>query len=62
MVLKLETMDLSVCIVVHLGNITNFDMFCLMLKFRYLAHGTATDFMYDIVKVPMAFTFEVCEM
>ncbi|XP_050366654.1 inactive metallocarboxypeptidase ecm14 isoform X2 [Argentina anserina] len=25
----------------------------------YLAHGTATDFMYDIVKVPMAFTFEV---
>ncbi|KAF9686620.1 hypothetical protein SADUNF_Sadunf02G0008100 [Salix dunnii] len=25
----------------------------------YLAHGTATDFMYDIVKVPMAFTFEI---
>lgn len=27
---------------------------------RYFAHGTATDFMYDIVGVPMAFTFEVC--
>jgi hypothetical protein len=26
---------------------------------RYLAHGTATDYMYEIVKVPMAFTFEV---
>nr|GMD46726.1 mast cell carboxypeptidase A [Ipomoea batatas] len=26
----------------------------------YLAHGTATDYMYDIVRVPMAFTFEVC--
>ncbi|GAB2300443.1 hypothetical protein Dimus_034486 [Dionaea muscipula] len=26
----------------------------------YLAHGTATDYMYDIAKVPMAFTFEVC--
>ncbi|KAJ4849804.1 hypothetical protein Tsubulata_031522 [Turnera subulata] len=25
----------------------------------YLAHGTATDFMYEIVKVPMAFTFEI---
>ncbi|KAM1133021.1 hypothetical protein ACFX15_041598 [Malus domestica] len=25
----------------------------------YLAHGTATDFMFDIVKVPMAFTFEI---
>ncbi|KAF8377715.1 hypothetical protein HHK36_031099 [Tetracentron sinense] len=25
----------------------------------YLAHGTATDYMYDIVKVPMAFTFEI---
>ncbi|XP_035551277.1 carboxypeptidase A6-like [Juglans regia] len=25
----------------------------------YLAHGTATDFMYDVVKVPMAFTFEI---
>ncbi|KAG5047943.1 hypothetical protein JHK85_009046 [Glycine max] len=24
----------------------------------YFAHGTATDFMYDIVGVPMAFTFE----
>nr|GMD45236.1 mast cell carboxypeptidase A [Ipomoea batatas] len=24
----------------------------------YLAHGTATDYMYDIVRVPMAFTFE----
>ena len=27
---------------------------------RYFAHGTATDFMYDVVGVPMAFTFEVC--
>nr|GMD40356.1 mast cell carboxypeptidase A [Ipomoea batatas] len=25
----------------------------------YLAHGTATDYMYDIVRVPMAFTFEI---
>ncbi|KAF8410319.1 hypothetical protein HHK36_002846 [Tetracentron sinense] len=25
----------------------------------YLAHGTATDYMYDIVKVPLAFTFEI---
>ncbi|KAK7283452.1 hypothetical protein RIF29_12976 [Crotalaria pallida] len=25
----------------------------------YFAHGTATDFMYDIVRVPMAFTFEI---
>ncbi|KAF7817685.1 carboxypeptidase A6 [Senna tora] len=25
----------------------------------YLAHGTATDFMYDIVRVPVAFTFEI---
>ncbi|GLT45669.1 hypothetical protein SLA2020_194850 [Shorea laevis] len=25
----------------------------------YLAHGTATDYMYDIVKAPMAFTFEI---
>ncbi|KAG6644720.1 mast cell carboxypeptidase A-like [Carya illinoinensis] len=25
----------------------------------YLAHGTATDFIYDVVKVPMAFTFEI---
>ncbi|KAL5557743.1 hypothetical protein UlMin_033954 [Ulmus minor] len=25
----------------------------------YLAHGTATDFMYDIAKVPMSFTFEI---
>lgn len=29
---------------------------------RYLAHGTATDYMYDIARVPMAFTFEVCEI
>ena len=29
---------------------------------RYLAHGTATDYMYDVVRVPMAFTFEVREM
>ncbi|GAB4833001.1 hypothetical protein Ancab_007024 [Ancistrocladus abbreviatus] len=25
----------------------------------YLAHGTATDYMYDMAKVPMAFTFEI---
>ncbi|KAG8076547.1 hypothetical protein GUJ93_ZPchr0006g43312 [Zizania palustris] len=25
----------------------------------YLAHGTTTDYMYDIVKVPMPFTFEI---
>ncbi|KAK7352180.1 hypothetical protein VNO80_17598 [Phaseolus coccineus] len=25
----------------------------------YFAHGTATDFMYDVVGVPMAFTFEI---
>ncbi|MED6106336.1 hypothetical protein PIB30_004112 [Stylosanthes scabra] len=25
----------------------------------YFAHGTATDFMYDIVRVPMSFTFEI---
>ena len=31
-------------------------------NFRYLAHGTVTDYMYDVVRVPMAFTFEVFEM
>ncbi|XP_057974376.1 uncharacterized protein LOC131162190 [Malania oleifera] len=25
----------------------------------YLAHGTATDFMYEVARVPMAFTFEI---
>ncbi|KAK1262339.1 hypothetical protein QJS04_geneDACA001360 [Acorus gramineus] len=25
----------------------------------YLAHGTSTDYMYDALKVPMAFTFEI---
>ncbi|KEH36303.1 zinc carboxypeptidase family protein [Medicago truncatula] len=25
----------------------------------YFAHGTATDFMYDVVRVPLAFTFEI---
>ncbi|XP_031254636.1 metallocarboxypeptidase A-like protein TRV_02598 [Pistacia vera] len=25
----------------------------------YLAHGTATDYMFDVVRVPMAFTFEI---
>ncbi|RYR48771.1 hypothetical protein Ahy_A07g034845 isoform B [Arachis hypogaea] len=25
----------------------------------YFAHGTATDFMYDVVRVPMSFTFEI---
>lgn len=33
-----------------------------MLDFRYLAHGTATDYMFNVVRVPMSFTFEVCEM
>ncbi|KAG6783590.1 hypothetical protein POTOM_009246 [Populus tomentosa] len=31
----------------------------MIYRTMYLAHGTATDFMYDIVKVPMAFTFEI---
>lgn len=26
---------------------------------RYFAHGTATDFMYDVVRVPLAYTFEI---
>lgn len=42
--------------------LTSFHDFELCFIFRYLAHGTATDFMYDIAKVPMAFTFEVCEI
>lgn len=42
--------------------ITSFHKFELLFNSRYLAHGTATDFMYDVVKVPMAFTFEVCEI
>ncbi|KAK1296808.1 hypothetical protein QJS10_CPB15g00263 [Acorus calamus] len=25
----------------------------------YLAHGTSTDYIYDALKVPMAFTFEI---
>ncbi|KAF3787707.1 Carboxypeptidase A2 [Nymphaea thermarum] len=25
----------------------------------YLAHGTSTDYVYDVIKVPMVFTFEV---
>ncbi|BBN15487.1 hypothetical protein MPTK1_6g20000 [Marchantia polymorpha subsp. ruderalis] len=25
----------------------------------YLAHGTATDYMYDVLKIPMAFTWEI---
>ncbi|KAL4310448.1 hypothetical protein GQ457_01G008690 [Hibiscus cannabinus] len=25
----------------------------------YLAHGTSTDYMYDVVRVPMSFTFEI---
>lgn len=25
----------------------------------YFAHGTATDFMYDVVRVPLAYTFEI---
>ena len=31
-----------------------------LLDSRYLAHGTATDYIYDVVRTPMAFTFEVC--
>lgn len=27
--------------------------------FRYLAHGTATDYMYEVLKVPMSFTWEI---
>lgn len=34
----------------------------ILFFYRYLAHGTATDYIYEIAKVPMAFTFEVCEM
>ncbi|KAG9443187.1 hypothetical protein H6P81_019041 [Aristolochia fimbriata] len=26
---------------------------------RYLAHGTSTDYMYDVVNIPLAFTFEI---
>lgn len=25
----------------------------------YLAHGTATDYMYEVAKVPLAFTWEI---
>lgn len=30
-----------------------------MVVLRYLAHGTATDYIYDVVNVPLAFTVEV---
>lgn len=33
----------------------------MCIAYRYLAHGTATDYMYDVARVPVAFTFEVCE-
>lgn len=26
---------------------------------RYLAHGTATDYMYDVLKIPLSFTWEI---
>lgn len=26
---------------------------------RYLAHGTATDYMYDVLHVPLAMTWEI---
>lgn len=39
-----------------------FNEFINVLDFRYLAHGTATDYMFDVVRVPMSFTFEVCKM
>jgi len=42
--------------------LTSFHEFELCLIIRYLAHGTATDYMYDIARVPMSFTFEVCEI
>ncbi|KAG6522758.1 hypothetical protein ZIOFF_019910 [Zingiber officinale] len=29
------------------------------VRWRYLAHGTTTEYMYDAIKVPMAFTFEI---
>lgn len=31
----------------------------IIISNRYLAHGTTTDYMFDIARVPMAFTFEV---
>ncbi|KAK3436905.1 hypothetical protein EUGRSUZ_E03516 [Eucalyptus grandis] len=42
---------------VHSGMEVSVIHFLLMLL--YLAHGTATDYMYDIARVPMAFTFEI---
>jgi hypothetical protein len=36
-------------------------MLLFLLSTRYLAHGTTTDYMYDIEKVPMPFTFEVSQ-
>lgn len=26
---------------------------------RYLAHGTATDYMFEVLKVPMPYTWEI---
>ncbi|KAG5542781.1 hypothetical protein RHGRI_015782 [Rhododendron griersonianum] len=30
-----------------------------LVLLAYLAHGTATDYMFDVARVPMAFTFEI---
>jgi hypothetical protein len=35
--------------------------YLILLFTRYFAHGTTTDYMYDIEKVPMPFTFEVSQ-
>jgi hypothetical protein len=37
----------------HLKQVTC--LFC----YRYLAHGTGTDYMYEVLKVPMAYTWEI---
>jgi hypothetical protein len=29
------------------------------LLYSYLAHGTATDYMFEVLKVPMSFTWEI---
>ena len=31
----------------------------LPCPYRYLAHGTGTDYMYEVLKVPMAYTWEI---
>lgn len=32
---------------------------CCAVLCRYLAHGTATDYMYDALRVPISMTWEV---